>query len=616
MSEAAVARPRNASARTAGIRVHELIVGVLPVAGYLASWDLPVWAALTLSLMALVSARFIVIARLYDLLRAGVGKQHEVPFYLHRFEEMVRAVLLGTGGALLAAHRPIGWLPVLAAASIAILEGTTDFSVTTILYAALRAVARRPDQRSPGGALGRWNTQCQVCRALACAPYTRCCWCHLPNVRGCCGLQTSLLMILLLVVAFLLNVHLAPLVVKLLVTMSILTVVALGLAINRQTDELVGALDGLEREHAREARRCGYLRRLALTDSVESAAQVAVRYVNEVTGAGRISVMVAQDGVLRIVESLGIPKSVAEKVAVPVTDRICGRVFETRRAVVYRDVTSEAGCLSLGLKGGGASASLPLLSTSPAGAGGENLGCINVTEKPGGGFSASDLAELEFVAEVAAISLKGHLTRRELERNNYDTIRALLMAVEAKDAYVHGHSMRVQTWAVAIGKEIGLSDERLRMLSCAAELHDIGKLAVPDQVLSAPRQLTSDEWKLVRQHPSRGVQMIGHIGFLKAALPAILCHHERLDGKGYPEGLREAQIPLEARILAVVDSYDAMTSTRPYRKPVPHEEAAAELQRCVGTQFDGRCVEAFLKVLGDEDEALAAGTGAAASHAN
>jgi HD-GYP domain-containing protein (c-di-GMP phosphodiesterase class II) len=242
--------------------------------------------------------------------------------------------------------------------------------------------------------------------------------------------------------------------------------------------------------------------------------------------------------------------------------------------------------------------------------GGENVGCINVTDKLGGEFTAADIAELGFVAEAAAISLKGHLTRRELEQANYDTIRALVMTVEAKDPYVHGHSMRVQTWATAIGRELGLDESRLQMLACAAELHDIGKLAVPDQVLSAARPLTGSEWTLVRQHPFRGVQMIEHIGFLKPALPAILHHHERIDGQGYPQGLTGDRIPLEARILAVVDSYDAMTSNRPYRKPLTHEEAAAELCRCIGTQFDGRCVETFLRILGDEGAALAAATAA------
>jgi HD-GYP domain-containing protein (c-di-GMP phosphodiesterase class II) len=615
MGGEAVGRVGQTSVRTAGIRAHEFFVGLLPVAGYLAGWDLPVWVALALSLIALVSDGFIVIARLYDRLRKHAGSGHEVPFYLHRFEEMVRAALLGGGGALLVAEKPIGWLPILAAASIAILEGTTDFSITTVLYAGLRSLGMRSEAPAAAPSAGGWNARCQVCRMLACAPYSRCRWCHMSNVRGCCGLQTSLLMILLLVVAFLLNVHLAPLVVKLLVTMSILTVVALGLAINRQTDELVGALDEVAREEAREVKRCDFLRRLALTESLEAAARVTIEHVNEVTGARRISVMVAEDGVLRIVESLGIPKNVAETVAVPVTERICGRVFETRRAVVYRDVTSESGGQSLGLKGSGASASLPLLS-HPLGAGGENLGCINVTDKPGGEFSAADMAELEFVAEVAAISLKGHKTRRELEQTNYDTIRALQMTVEAKDAYVHGHSMRVQAWAVAIGREIGLNGARLQMLSCAAELHDIGKLAVPDSVLNAPRQLTGSEWMLVRQHPFRGAQMIEHIGFLKGALPAILYHHERLDGKGYPEGLHEAQIPLEAKILAVVDSYDAMTSDRPYREPATHEAAAAELRKCIGTQFDGRCVEAFLKILGEDGPALAVSHASAAARRN
>jgi HD-GYP domain-containing protein (c-di-GMP phosphodiesterase class II) len=171
--------------------------------------------------------------------------------------------------------------------------------------------------------------------------------------------------------------------------------------------------------------------------------------------------------------------------------------------------------------------------------------------------------------------------------------------VEAKDPYTHGHSLRVQAWATAVGRELGLSEDQIQTLANAAELHDIGKLAVPDRILRAERSLTEDEWALVRQHPWRGVQMIQHIGFLKPALQIILYHHEGMDGRGYPEGRSGETIPLGSRILAVVDSYDAMTSLRPYRPALSHEEASAELRRCAGTQFDAVCVETFLGLLSD-----------------
>jgi len=411
-----------------------------------------------------------------------------------------------------------------------------------------------------------------------------------------------MLLMLVLVIAFLLGASLGPWTTKVLVVMSIVSVVALGLAINRSTSDLVEALEDSTREERRKVEQCDLLRRLATAETVESAAEEAIGHLVQWVGARRVSVMVARDGMLRIAASCGIPREVAEAVAVPLSDRICGRVFSTGRAVVLEDPVHQMPELALGLGGKGASASLPLVS-APMGANGQKVGCINATDKPGGAFSPTDLAELEFVAEAAGIMLGTLAARHDLERANYDTIRALALAVEAKDPYTHGHSLRVQAWASAAGRELGLGEEQMHALTYAAELHDIGKLAVPDRILRAERSLTEDEWALVRQHPWRGVQMIRHIGFLRPALQIILYHHERVDGRGYPEGRAGEAIPLGSRILTVVDSYDAMTSLRPYRPALSHEEASAELRRCSGTQFDADCVETFLGLLSDAETA-------------
>jgi HD-GYP domain-containing protein (c-di-GMP phosphodiesterase class II) len=146
-------------------------------------------------------------------------------------------------------------------------------------------------------------------------------------------------------------------------------------------------------------------------------------------------------------------------------------------------------------------------------------------------------------------------------------------------------------------------------------LHDIGKLAVPDSVLQASRRLTQDEWAIIRDHPRRGADLIKHLRFLRDAQPAILYHHERLDGKGYPAGLVGDQIPLEAKILGVVDAYDAMTSERAYRSAMSHEAAVEELKHCSGTQFEPAVVDAFLRVQRDE-VAAAVGTSTSAVSGN
>jgi len=608
--------------RKNGFRLHCFVAGAVPMAAYLADWASPVWIALGLSAASLVSVRLAVVARLYDFFKTPEDHADAAFHYgVHRFNEAVRGGLLGLGLGLLLTGYPFGWLPILGASAAALLEAATGFSVTALVYAGAVVLAGRlpPVEPKPSEpTAGRLNPDCLVCRALGRAPYQRCRWCRLQSVRWCCGLQASMLLMLLLVIAFLLGSSLGPFVTKVLVAMSILAVVALGLAINRQTDDLVSALDDSFEKGEHEVRRCTFLKRLAVAGSVEAAARVTVDYVGEAVGARRISVMIAEEGVLRIVASRGLPPHVAEKVEVPLDERICGRVFSTGRAVLFHDVMTEMPALALGLEGAGASASLPLI-TAPMGTNGDKVGCINVTDKPEREFSETDTDEMEFVAEAAAISLAGQLAHRQLEKANYDTIRALALAVEAKDPYTHGHSLRVQAWCTAVGREFGLPEGRLQALSCAAELHDIGKLAIPDGILRAERPLTDTEWVLIRQHPLRGVQLIEHIGFLKLAKPIILYHHEQINGGGYPEGRSGDEIPLESRILAVVDAYDAMTSMRPYRPALTHEVAAAELRRCAGTQFDPDCVEVFLRVVGKEDAAavpINIGAGHAAGEAS
>jgi len=589
---------------TAGVRQHQFVCGALPAVAYLLEWLPALWLALALSTLALVSDRLVLAAYVFGRKQHPVGGEDPGAHPdLYRLDEVVRTVLLGTGLVLLMLGRPFGWLPVLAAAATSILGGTTAFSFNLLLYVAGRLLVRRLHWRSgPSLPTGRpaGNPNCIVCLALATAPYERCRWCHLSSVRWCCGLQTSMLLVLMLVVAFLLNAALEPLVTKLLVTMSIVGVVALSLAIARQTDDLIGSLNNLEDTRKRIQRRCAFLQQLTLANSLQDAGEKTVAYLAESVGVYRVSVMVAEDDMLRILASRGITPEVAEQVAVPVPSRICGQVFDSGVPMILDDLGGEAVFETLGLDAGDAMASVPLVVTAMKTAG-RKIGVINVTDRPVGPFGNEDLAELQFTAEAAAISLAGQLDRRNLEASNYAAIRSLALAIEAKDPCTHGHSLRVQVWATKVAKKLGLRGNRLRALSYAAELHDIGKLAIPDDVLQAPRGLTESEWAIVQQHPRRGVEMVRHLDFLASARPAILHHHERLDGKGYPDALSDGAISLEARILAVVDSYDAMTSTRPYRPPLSREVAVAELRRCCGTQFDETCVEAFLDIMGASD---------------
>lgn len=171
---------------------------------------------------------------------------------------------------------------------------------------------------------------------------------------------------------------------------------------------------------------------------------------------------------------------------------------------------------------------------------------------------------------------------------------ALSEAVENCDPYTRGHSARVARMAYEVGLRLDCDESELALLTLGGALHDVGKLGVRDEVLNKPGPLTADELREVRAHPEIGARMVALDRALRAALPAVLYHHERWDGAGYPSGCSGSAIPLVARILGVVDSYDAMTSDRPYRRARPESRAAEEVDRCAGTQFDPEVAEAFL----------------------
>ncbi|MFD8917082.1 HD-GYP domain-containing protein [Streptomyces sp. NPDC059569] len=177
------------------------------------------------------------------------------------------------------------------------------------------------------------------------------------------------------------------------------------------------------------------------------------------------------------------------------------------------------------------------------------------------------------------------------------TIRALVQAVDIKDRYTRGHSERVGHASVLIAHELGMEQERIEVLRFAGILHDVGKLGVPTRVLRKDGPLTPEERRVIELHPEYGHEMVRGIGFLGEARSAILHHHERLDGTGYPYGLAGTRIPEFARVVAVADAFDAMTSTRSYRRGRPVPTALAELERCAGTQFDPRMVRALARAL-------------------
>ncbi|HEY2072300.1 MAG TPA: HD-GYP domain-containing protein [Gaiellaceae bacterium] len=182
---------------------------------------------------------------------------------------------------------------------------------------------------------------------------------------------------------------------------------------------------------------------------------------------------------------------------------------------------------------------------------------------------------------------------RLLEQSALEAVESLNAAVEARDPYTAGHSQRVERIAVAIGEQLDLSRGRLESLRLAGLFHDIGKLRVPDSVLTKPGPLTPEEFDVIKRHPEDGADIVGHLGRLRDVLPFIRHHHERWDGHGYPDGLAADEIPLEAAIVGLADAWDAMTTERPYSRARSADEAAEEILNGRGTQFAPTVVDAF-----------------------
>ena len=184
-----------------------------------------------------------------------------------------------------------------------------------------------------------------------------------------------------------------------------------------------------------------------------------------------------------------------------------------------------------------------------------------------------------------------------LEESSLEAIESLNATVEAKDPYTAGHSLRVKRIAVALGQELGLAKPRIDALRFGALFHDIGKLAIPDAVLTKPARLTPEEYELVKAHSSDGAHIVGKFSRLRESVPIIEHHHERWDGAGYPAGLANDEIPLEAAIVGLADAWDAMTTNRPYHRALTLDEACAEIRNGKGTQFSPSVVDAFFVTL-------------------
>ncbi len=231
-------------------------------------------------------------------------------------------------------------------------------------------------------------------------------------------------------------------------------------------------------------------------------------------------------------------------------------------------------------------------------------------------FSEGTRKLLSVLSDRAATAIENARLYAGIKRVFRETLQSLVLALEAKDRYTAGHTKRVTEYTRMVCEAMGLPEAQLEAFCQGAMLHDIGKIGIDPQKINKPGRLTEEEMAMFRSHPSIGRRILEPIKFLEDIIPAVYYHHEKYDGSGYPEGLKGKEIPLSARIVAVADTYDAMTLTRAYRKALSHATAAAELKRCAGTQFDVDIVDSFLAELERRRDSGAVARAAAAAEAD
>jgi len=224
------------------------------------------------------------------------------------------------------------------------------------------------------------------------------------------------------------------------------------------------------------------------------------------------------------------------------------------------------------------------------------IGVLEAINKKGKGqFDKEDLSLLTSLADQVAIALDNSRLYQELEEMFFQTAESLADAIEKRDPYTGGHTQRVTLYSQAIAKYLQLKPLEKKWLKIASLLHDIGKIGVEDDILKKRERLSPEEFNIIKRHSDMGAEILEHVRQLREIVPGVRYHHEHVNGKGYPDGLRGKEIPILAKIVAVADTYDAMTTDRPYRKAMEKEAAIEELKRCSGTQLDKEVVEAFIQ---------------------
>jgi HD-GYP domain-containing protein (c-di-GMP phosphodiesterase class II) len=331
-------------------------------------------------------------------------------------------------------------------------------------------------------------------------------------------------------------------------------------------------------------------------DFPSTVATVMDRVVAELQAERAALFLVTEEGETRLASARGMDHTTIAAQDFGVSRGVVGQVLESRRGMVTSNAMQDARFAGFGSV---AVHALRSIMCAPILYRGAVRGLIYVDNRLQAGiFGEESLALLSAIAEQAA----GAIENARFDAMKREIIVVLANAIEAKDLYTRGHVERVTGYSMAIGRALALPAEELQELETAAVLHDVGKIGVPDAILQKPGRLDPEERAVMERHSALGEHLIAPIDIPTRVKKAVRHHHERWDGKGYPDGTTGEAANLFARIIAVADTYDAMTSDRPYRKGLPREVAVEELRKGAGGQFDPAVAAAFLRVLAEQDQ--------------
>jgi len=318
----------------------------------------------------------------------------------------------------------------------------------------------------------------------------------------------------------------------------------------------------------------------------------------DVTGAQRISVMVLDRtrSFLEIRAAVGVPDQVVQSTRQQIGNGLAGQVARTGKHARVTDRMIDL-CVRAS-DGRDADYRTNSWMSLPLYIGEEIFGVLNVTDKmDGSDFSDEDEHVLLSLTEKAGTKLENQALYEGIYSNLVDTLNSLVTTIEAKDPYTRHHSQRVTDYSISLAKLLSLDDDQIEMLNFAGMLHDIGKIGVRDDILIKVEPLSEEEFETIKLHPTIGERIVEPLGLVPEEKAIIRHHHERYDGKGYPDGLKGEAIPLLARVVAVTDAFDAMTTTRSYRQALPVPTALGEMRRYAGTQFDPQIANVWVEAV-------------------